>query len=285
MQIVHGLSGFKSYLDEFDNVFVSASGTSFYRQTLPGSSLDLGFSATAMHWLSRKPGNISNHVHAVGAQGAELAAFQEQAREDWRTILLNRARELTPGGHCVLVNFCRDEQGRYLGNTGGVNMFDTFNSLWRSFVDNGTITEAEYVDMTLPQHYKTVDEFRAPFDDPQSAVSQAGLRLEHIETRVIPCPFARDFLAHGDAAKFAAAYLPTLRTWNESTYFAALDTDRPLAERPRDHRALLCRLPESGGSRAARARHGLRTCLLAHEESLNGSPWIPLMQPSSPKDS
>jgi hypothetical protein len=53
-----------------DGVYLLQSATSFYRQILPSATLDLGFSATAMHWLSHKPCDISNHVQAVGAVGA-----------------------------------------------------------------------------------------------------------------------------------------------------------------------------------------------------------------------
>lgn len=237
IRIIHGLTEFKTYLDDFDGVFVAASGTSFYRQGLPSSSLHLGFSATAMHWLSRKPGDISDHVQAVGAQGEERERFRAQSEADWEAILLCRARELVPGGWFVFVNFCVDEQGRCLGNTGGVNMFDTFRDLWRRFVDDGVITANEYATMTLPQYYRTVEEFRAPFDDKASAVSRAGLRLHRIETRIVPCPFAAEYREHGDAARFAAEYIPTLRTWTESTYFGALSVQRPLEERQRiiDH--------------------------------------------------
>jgi len=117
--LIHGLTPLPTYLDEFEDVHVMASATSFYRPILPAGTLDLGFSATAMHWLSRKPCNLTNHVHMVGATGAELAAFAEQGRRDWETILLRRARELASGGRLVLVNFGKDEAGRYLGNTGG----------------------------------------------------------------------------------------------------------------------------------------------------------------------
>ena len=37
------------------NLYTFASGTSFYRQVFPDNSLSLGFSATAMHWLSARP--------------------------------------------------------------------------------------------------------------------------------------------------------------------------------------------------------------------------------------
>ncbi len=228
---VHGLGPFETYLDKYQRVYPLVSGTTFYKQILPDATLDIGFSATAMHWLSDKVCNISNHVQAVGAEGDELAAFRRQAASDWRTILLHRAAELKPGGRLILINFARDEAGRYLGNTGGVNMFDTFNAIWLDFVDQGRITRAEYENMTLPQYYNTVEEFSAPLVDPDDAVFRAGLRLEHIDTRIVKCPFAEDFAGHRDAARFADEYIPTIRTWNESIYFNALDAARPLDER------------------------------------------------------
>ena len=57
-QMLHGLTGQASYLDRFENIQVMASATSFYNRILPANTLDLGFSATAMHWLSRKPCDI-----------------------------------------------------------------------------------------------------------------------------------------------------------------------------------------------------------------------------------
>ena len=184
-----------------------------------------------MHWLSAKPCNITGHVHMVGASGDELAQFRAQAQRDWQQILLCRARELKVGGRLVLVNFGVDDQGRYLGNTVGANMFNTFDEIWREFVSGGRITDAEYTAMTLPQYYNTLEEFSAPLLDESNPVHRAGLRLEDIETRVVPCPFAEDFKQHGDVEQFATDYIPTIRTWNESTYFAGLDGDRSLQER------------------------------------------------------
>jgi len=231
VKILHGLTEFESYLEEFDNIFALESGSSFYSPILPSNSLHLGFSATAMHWLSNKPGNIKNHVHMVGAEGSDLAAFAKQGASNWETILLQRARELCSGGKLVLINFCIDEQGQYLGNTGGVNMFDNFNANWQAFLNDGVITDEEYLAMTLPQYYNNVDEFSAPLKDEQSAVYKAGLRLVDIETAVVPCPFAEDFKQHGDARKFATAYIPTIRSWNESTFLGALSEKRPIQER------------------------------------------------------
>ena len=85
--------------------------------------------------------------------------------------------------------------------------------------------------MTLPQYYNTVEEFSAPLLDASSAVYAAGLRLVDIETAVVECPFARDYREHLDAKKFAEEYVPTIRSWNESTYFAGLSESRGLDER------------------------------------------------------
>ena len=226
VDIVHGRTQFDSWLGRMEGAFSLFSGTSFYLQAVPDGTIDFIFSATAMHWLSTKPSDISDHVHMVGAHGDELTAFSEQASKDWETILLCRAKELKVGGKMVLVNFCRDPQGYYLGNTGGVNMFDNFANNWREFLRQGKITEAEFLAMTLPQYYNTVEEFSQPMELKHGAVYQAGLRLDSIETRVVRCPFAEQFKLDGDVEKFADGLIPTIRSWNQSIFRAGLDDDR-----------------------------------------------------------
>ena len=110
-------------------------------------------------------------------------------------------------------------------------MFDTFNQIWQSFLDQKRIDTQEYENMTLPQYYNSVEEFSAPLVDPGEAVYQAGLRLDHIDTRIVKCPFAEDFRHHRNAERFADEYTPTLRSWNESIFFNALSNDRPIEER------------------------------------------------------
>ena len=231
VQTVLGLGHFNSYQDRTKNVYPLFSANSFYKQILPNNTLDFGFSATAMHWLSNKPCDIKDHVHMVGAEGEQYFSFSAQAKNDWETILLNRARELRSGGQLVLLNFCRDDNGNYLGNTTGVNMFNNFAQIWNDFMDKGLIRDNEYQKMTLPQYYNTVEEFSAPFKDFSNPVYQAGLRLKHIETHITACPFAEAFKEHQDPEIFAKEYIPTIKSWNESIFFGALDTQRPLEER------------------------------------------------------
>jgi len=232
-RLMHGLLPGKPGLGLGDDpaLFSFASGTSFYRQIVPDGTLALGFSATAMHWLSRLPATIPEHVHAVGASGAEHAAFAAQAAADWETILLARARELAPGGRLVFANFCVDASGHYLGWTGGRNMHETFAKHWRGLRDAGAITDEETRRATFQQFYRTEAEFRAPFDNPGAPVSRAGLRLERSFTRVTKCPYEAAFIAGQPAASFARAYVPTLRSWSESMFHGALDPARPEEER------------------------------------------------------
>lgn len=55
----------ESYLMTMNNVHAMASGTSFYNQALPNGFVDLAFSATAMHWLSRLPAKIPDALHSA----------------------------------------------------------------------------------------------------------------------------------------------------------------------------------------------------------------------------
>src|SRR5262245_11378739 len=81
-------------LAQIPNLLIFGRGTSFYRQVINTGTLSFGFSATAMHWLSRRPCMIAKHVQAVGSAPAEREAFRAQALQDWETILLARARAM-----------------------------------------------------------------------------------------------------------------------------------------------------------------------------------------------
>ena len=226
-----GRPGVTSYRDEHDDIFVYAAATSFFEPIFPPGTIDFGFSATAMHWLSALPCPVSDHIHMVGAHGDELETLRARARADWQDILLARASELTPGGRLLTVNLALADDGRHMGNTGGANMFDVMNRLWRALADDGTITDAEYRRTTIPQFYRTPAEFHAPLLDTAGPVHRAGLRLVHAQTRFTRCPYAARFAEDGDADHFAETYLPNTRTWSETVFVNALDETRPLAQR------------------------------------------------------
>ena len=92
------MPGPKSYFLDFPNVFVTTCGTSFYSQCFPSGTVNLGFSATAMHWFREKPPNVKGAFHHILVEDPETAEkLKKQAEEDWELLLLQREKEMAPG--------------------------------------------------------------------------------------------------------------------------------------------------------------------------------------------
>jgi len=224
----------QSYLNRFDRVFAHATGLSFYRQLFADETIDVGFSASAMHYLSDKPCFIEDHVHATGASVSEQAAYRSVAIKDWETILLHRARELKKGGFFISANLVMDEVGRHLGNTGGVNLFDTYNRLWRDLRDDGWITDEEYRETAFQQFYLSVADAVKPLQDEANPVYQSGLIVDHAQTVITPCPFRTAFTAGRlNARDFAQQFVNTHRSWTETTFVAGLAREREMNDKKR----------------------------------------------------
>ena len=229
MQGMQGNSDF-AYQKKFSNVFVHGSGTGFHEQLIADNSLSLGFSATAMHYVSERPCLIKNHVHMVGSNEEERSKFKKQALKDWETILINRSKELISGGRFICINFGIDKYGRYLGNTGGHNMFNNFSKHWKNLEEKGVITNEEFVNATFTQHYRTVDEFNKPFQDPNSLVSKSGLILKSCKTMFTDCPFKVQYKTNKlnmTSREYAETLIPTMRSWSETVFKTALEKRDP----------------------------------------------------------
>ena len=214
-----------AYQNNFENVFVHGCGTGFHKQLMTSASLHLGFSATAMHYVSVKPMEIPNHVHAACADAVSKLAFAKQAALDWQNILLARAAELVPGGRFICLNVGIDDEGRYLGNTGGKHMFDHFHKIWKTLYSKNNITKDEYERATFVQYYRTMEEFCAPFADPNSEVSRAGLVLKSSSSKLTKCPYEAAFLNAGgkmSSMEYAQSLIPTMRSWSETVFKTAL---------------------------------------------------------------
>ena len=79
--------------------------------------------------------------------------------------------------------------------------------------------QEEFHRTTFVNYYRTVEEFKAPFESSDSPVSMAGLSLVSIETKAVPCPYREKWLQNrGDPAKHARWFMPTTRTWSNATF-------------------------------------------------------------------
>jgi len=210
-------------LTDREGIFFTGCGRTFFDQCLPTATVDLVTSFTAMHWLSKVPCALPDAVHhSTTKDEAGKRAFAEQAEGDWRTILGHRAKELKKGGMMMIATLATDPQGRTLGynmEAGFPAMFAEFNRHWKAMADEGMITQAEYVNATIPNYYRNEAELRKPFED-----GSLGLKLHKIEWRQTLCPFGRGL---GSPAEVVG----TMRTWSNSSFYSGLATTRPEAER------------------------------------------------------
>ena len=159
----------------------------------------------------------------VGARGEERRAYEETgAHRMGAAARACAAASWCKGGRLVFLNFGIDEKGRYLGHTGGVSMFDTFNALWRELGERGHDHRRRVCQHQLPAglpHGRAVHGAAARSREP---VYRGGLRLEHVESRHLVCPYAKAFEQHRDPERFAREYIPTLRSWSEPTFASGL---------------------------------------------------------------
>ena len=131
------------------------------------------------------------------------------------------------GAQFTVLNFRIIEEGRYPGNDGGYLMFNKFKVHWRALLDVGTITPDEFSRSTFVQHYRTLREFKAPFEDNDSRVVKSCLRLRSTRRLLTPCLYQQAF-ANADRAmsssEFAAPLIPTMGSWSETVFLFALDS-------------------------------------------------------------
>ena len=222
-KLVHGNmpNGPQTYMDgTVDNVYVLASGASFYEQCFAPGSIDFSFCATAMHWLTSVPCEIPDALHsACSTDAPTLAKFGEQAAKDWEHLLVQRAKELKPGGQFVVANFAIDEEGQFLGRSvdGRVkqSMHHNFSELWME------VAGAEiHAATNFCNEYRSLEACVAPFGDARSAVCASGLVLQSAETDLVQCPFHNEWVSGvvTDPLVQAANFVPTTRTWSNSTF-------------------------------------------------------------------
>jgi hypothetical protein len=216
----------ESYLRSVDNAFALAAGKSFYKRIFPDGFLSLGWTAISVHWLSKVPCDIPDHVYAQRAGQWVREAYAEQASEDWREFLGHRARELRPGGELIVVAVTTDGTG----STGGESLMDLTNEPVLAMVDAGFIRPEEYWRMNMPAYHRTMEEFTEPL---RSGALTEDLILKEAIRAEFPDQLWPEYKQRGDAKAFAASYAEFMRAFTEAPLFAGLDADRTPADRER----------------------------------------------------
>lgn len=216
------------------NVFIEACGVGFHNQCYPTNSIDFGVSFTAMHWLSRFPGSLKGNekMHAARCEQSPLPE-KEQAASDWKSILKARSKELVSGGRFVCVNFCKDSNGYFLGQTDvGTSMWDSFQTSWDQLKEQGLIDEEERLGVSFPNYYRTKEEFLEVIEKDDEISSK--LKVISIDEKVVRCPY-RELYISGNSGKspreYAEWFVPTTKTWSHSTFKNGLKSSRSEEEK------------------------------------------------------
>lgn len=230
------------HLWNHENVGVDLCPISFYNQVCPSDSVVLGFSASALHWLSKKPEKFllsdkhSVETHAIHSNllnsSFELRQqMQQQAQSDWLQILQLRSKELADGGRLLLIVFAEDvSTGHFLGNTGNgtTSMLKMLDHTWREMMQEGILTKQEYQSTHFCNYYRTVEELQLPFQ--QGCLDELSLVSITLET--VPCPFHQKRMSTGmDGRAYAKWYVPTIKTWSFSTFLGGLASSRTAQEK------------------------------------------------------
>jgi hypothetical protein len=86
-----------SYLAGQPRVFPAAIGRSYFEPILPANRIHLGWNTWTLHWMSRNPVEVSDHlIAALSASESAREAVGRQQALDWRN--LDGARRI-PGQH------------------------------------------------------------------------------------------------------------------------------------------------------------------------------------------
>ncbi|MGB8407580.1 MAG: SAM-dependent methyltransferase [Mycobacterium sp.] len=203
-----------SYLHTDRATYAAAVGRSYLQQILPSESVHLAWSAWAIHWLSRVPAIIGDHIQvSYSSDESVRAAYARQAAYDWHEFVAFRGRELSPGGRLVVLTMGQDEDGRF----GLAPLLDALILSLAEVRDSGLITDDERRRMQLPVIGRGERDFRSPFA-PSGRFER--LQITHLELVSAPDRFWQQFQIDGDAKAFATG-------WARFARAATFDAFRP----------------------------------------------------------
>ena len=189
-----------SYLRRDPATFSSAVGRSFYSQILPANTVNLGWSAWSILWLSSVPAVVADHIHAsFSADSTARQAHDRLAARDWHEFVAYRGRELCPGGRVVVMTMAISPDGEF----GYRALFEALMAELGELAARAVITAAELRQMSLPIAGRRTADFITPFA-PSGRLEQ--LTIEHLEVFDAEDRFWRQYQKDGDTATFGAQW-------------------------------------------------------------------------------
>jgi len=199
-----------SYLNGRDAIYPFAVGRSHFEQVLPDESVDLGWSANAIHWMSANPVLVADHGWGIFSQSADnRAKVDDLLARDWLNFLKARAREMRSGAKLVCQFMARGEDRH-----GFEYIADAFWASVQDIAGDGQLADDALLAMTAPSAGRSANQIRAPFDN--GHVDE--LALSDMAIVEAPDPMYAAYLDDRDAQKFGRTWAELMRAANGPSF-------------------------------------------------------------------
>jgi hypothetical protein len=212
------IAGPNGYLRDVDHVRVEASVGSFFGLVASASSVDLGMSFAASHWLSGpvrvdSPGSL----FFCDLPEPALDAVADRADRDWAAFLKRRATELRSGGWLIVdglgsVPDADDPSGR---RAAGRRLYRAFWQVAAELAIEGRIDDALLDSFVFPVYFRLSEEVRAPLE--RDTELKEAFEIIELSNELLPMPTEQALAATGDVAAYAESYAGFARAFAEST--------------------------------------------------------------------
>jgi hypothetical protein len=188
---------------------------------LPGGSVHISVTGTAMHWVADATGLASTGSVFPGypdhTDEAERRAWSLAAERQWRRLLELRASELAPGGRFVAAVPASPAAGSERAGL-YVQLIADMNSILAEWSRAGRIDAGTAAAIVVPVWMRTLDELRAPFEEGGGSVD--GLELESAELFRLDNPYW-----HDDPEVFARSYVQSASAWGGPIFLRAFERE------------------------------------------------------------
>ena len=196
------------------DVFYSAVGKSFYRQLAPPNSIHVGFSAFALHYLSKAPPRTGPEVELIYPEASA------QAIQDVTGNLELRIKELVVGGSLTVIVAGREEGCKY-------RLLDLYMQPAKNLAKKGIITDEEIRNYFWPSYQLSRDEWNEILKN-----FEGKIEVKALEIKKSICPFYTDYVNGGSFESYQEKLLGFVSVLTKNPLFHCLQ-NRSLEDKER----------------------------------------------------
>lgn len=175
----HTINDSECSYHNLENVFYSAVGKSFYRQLTPPNSIHVGFSAFALHYLSKAPPRTGPEIELLYPEASV------QAISDVSANLSLRIQELVINGTLTIIVAGRELSGPY-------KLLDLYMQPAKNLAIKGILKQDEIKNYFWPSYQLDRNEWNEILKKFEGKVE-----VKSFEIKKSICPFFTEFINGG----------------------------------------------------------------------------------------